>query len=79
MDERVLYAVACTLLFGVVLAVCRLSTLAVRASSLRGYSFTYATGAALSAKAGMTSAANRRSERSACSWGKVPQAKAQIT
>lgn len=45
----------------------------------RGYGLPYATGAALPAKAGITSSANRRSERSACAWAKVPQANAQIT
>ena len=30
-------------------------------------------------KAGITSCANRRSERNVCWWGKVPQANAQIT
>ena len=39
----------------------------------------YARGAALPAKAGITSSANRRSERSVCAWGKVPQANAQMT
>ena len=38
----------------------------------------YATGVALPANAGITSSANRRSERSACAWDKVPQANAQI-
>jgi hypothetical protein len=39
----------------------------------------YVTGVALPANAGITSSVNRRSERSVCSWGKVPQANAQIT
>ena len=39
----------------------------------------YATDVALPANAGMTSSTNRRSERSVCSWGRVPQAKAQMT
>ena len=39
----------------------------------------YATGAALPANAGMTSSVNKCSERSACAWGKLPQANARIT
>ena len=39
----------------------------------------YTVGATLPENAGITSSVNRRSERSVCSWGKVPQANAQIT
>ncbi len=56
-----------------------LSTLRNRSHHLVVTALPYAVGAALPENAGITSSANRRSERSAWSCGNVPQANAQST
>ena len=56
-----------------------LSTLRNRSHHLVVTALPYTIGATLPENAGITSSVNRRSERSVCSWGKVPQANAQIT
>ena len=56
-----------------------LSTLRNRSHPLVVTALPYAVGAGLPANAGITSSVKRRRERSVCSWGKVPQANAQIT